>query len=581
MASTATPVPAGGGQTSPSGTAQPSPPRMERVIAAVERRPLLALSVLMAVSFALLLWMGRGLSFFYDEWDFVTHDYGGGMHSLLAAHVGNISVFPVAVYKTLFHLVGLDHYTVFRLVVIALHLTCGALVYVLAARRVQLVPALLAAALILFLGAAWEDLLWGFQVGYLLSAVGGLAAWALLEQPQRWSAIAAMLCLIVAVGSSSLGIAVMVGVAVELAWERRWREGWVVLVPALLYALWYLGYGESQVTSGSLINAPGFAEDLAAAAFGALAGRGLDWGRPLALLGLLVLLRRLVRPLPVSPRLAGLLATGLALWVVTAVARSTISQPEASRYVYLGAIVIVLTGVELLRGVQITARATALASAVVAACAVTGLTALHDGSTNLRSISTTVTAELGALELAHAYAPSGYQLDAHLAPQITAGSYLHTVRSIGSSPADSPAEIAAASPGSRAAADGVLVALERPRLTATTLSPSSPRAAAPTVVALTSGRHVSDGGCVELVPLPGATMTVALRLPEVGVVLANRGGAVAGVAVRRFGDAFMPLAGTLGAHTVARLVLGADAAPNAWQMQLDSTSKVLACGSAA
>ena len=210
----------------------------------------------------------------------------------------------------------------------------------------------------------------------------------------------------------------------------------------------------------------------------------------------------------------------------------------------------------------------------------TGVTALHDGSTNLRSTSTTVTAELGALELARAYAPPNYQPDAHLAPQIMAGPYLHTVRAIGSSPADSPAAIAAASPGSRAAADGVLMALKEPRLTATTSSLSS-RAPAPTVVALASGRQLADGGCVALKPLPGATMTVALRLPEGGVVLANRGGAVAGVAVRRFGDAFIPIAGTLGAHTVARLVLGRDAAPNPWQMQLDSTSKVLACASTA
>ena len=45
-------------------------------------------------------------SFFYDEWDFVTNDYGGGLHTLLLAHVGNISVFPVAVYKVLFHVAG-------------------------------------------------------------------------------------------------------------------------------------------------------------------------------------------------------------------------------------------------------------------------------------------------------------------------------------------------------------------------------------------------------------------------------------------------------------------------------------------
>ncbi len=95
-----------------------------------------------------------------------------------------------------------------------------------------------------------------------------------------------MVCLIVSAGSSSLGIPIMVGVAVELAWLRRWRAGWIVIVPAVLYVVWYLSYGESQITRNGLINAPGFAADLAAAAFGGLIGRGLDWGRPLALLGL-------------------------------------------------------------------------------------------------------------------------------------------------------------------------------------------------------------------------------------------------------------------------------------------------------
>ena len=73
-----------------------------------------------------------------------------------------------------------------------------------------------------------------------------------------------------------------------------------------------------------------------------------------------------------------------------------------------------------------------------------------------------MTAELGALELAAAHAPPDYRPDPQRAPDIVAGRYLHTVRAIGSSPADSPAAIAAADPGSRAAADAVLVALEAP-----------------------------------------------------------------------------------------------------------------------
>jgi hypothetical protein len=547
-------------------------------VAAVERNSLWALAALMLIAGVLLLYMGRGLTFFYDDWDFVTHDYGGGIHSLLAAHVGNISVFPVAVYKVLFHLVGLNHYAVFRLVVIGLHLLCGALVFVLAARRIPRVPALLAAALILFLGAAWEDLLWAFQVGYMLSVVGGLAAWVLLERKGRCGEIAAMLCVLVAAGSSSLGIAVMVGVAVELAWARRWRSAWIVLIPAFLYLLWYLGYGESQLTENGLINAPGFAEDLAAAAFGGLVGRALEWGRPLALLGVLVLLRRLIRPLPVSARLAGLLATGLSLWAVTAVARSTISQPEASRYVYLGAVVIVLTGVELLREVTITPRSTVLATLLVAVCALTGFTALHAGSVGLRSTSKTVTAELGALELAAAYAPPTYQPDSQRAPQIMAGPYLHTVRAIGSSPADTPAEIVAADPASRAAADAVLVTLGIPRLTPLGRTKPSSLAPAPAVSGLESARQVQHGACMDLTPLPSVTMSATLILPSGGVAIIDHGGAPVSLGYRRFGESFDPSSALVMPHSQAELSFMSDSAAVPWQLQVNSTSALAICG---
>ena len=83
----------------------------------------------------------------------------------------------------------------------------------------------------------------------MLSITGGLAAWVLLEREGRRSEIAAMVCLIVAAGSSSLGIPIMIGVAVELAWLRRWRAGWIVIVPAFLYGIWYLTNGESEITA--------------------------------------------------------------------------------------------------------------------------------------------------------------------------------------------------------------------------------------------------------------------------------------------------------------------------------------------
>lgn len=534
------------------------------------------LATLMLIDAVLLLYMGRGLTFYYDEWNFVTQDFGGGIHSLLLPHVGNISVFPIAVYKVLFHIAGLNHYAVYRLVLISLHLLSAGLIFVLASRRIPRVPALLAMALVLFLGAAWEDLLWAFQIGYMLSIAGGLAAWVLVEREDRLGDLGAMLCLIVAAGSSSLGIPVMVGIVVELAWQRHWRRGWLVAVPAVLYLMWYAGYGESQVTAESLIHAPGFVADLAAAAFGGLIGRALEWGRPLALLGLVVVVRRLLRPAPITPRLAGLLATGVSLWIVTAAARSTISVPETGRYMYLGAVVLVLVGVEFLRGVTIAPRAVAVATLLVAFCAVTGLTALHAGSVGLRTTSKTVAAELGAMEIAAAYVPPSYQPDPQLAPQITAGPYLHTVRAMGSSAADTPSEIIASEPAIRTEVDSDLIKLE-----GGALIPAGPaqrlNSRLPLVANVSGSNPIRGTHCWSTAAIGPGTYTEFL-LPPHGLIVRATSRPVQVVARR-----FAPLLGGVELGSVAPAARSlvrfpVDTSGRPWFVRLASGSPSLVCG---
>ncbi len=557
----------------------PTQSRLERAIEETGRNWPWVLGSLMLVEGLILFYLGRGFSFFGDDWAFVTHDYGGGFHSLMLPHVGNISVFPIADYKVLFHLVGLDRYPVFRLQVIVLHLIAGGLVYVLAAQRIPRVPALLATTLILFLGAAWEDLLWAFQVGYMLSIVGGLLAWVLLERDDRAGDVLAMLCLVVSAGSSSLGIAIMAGVAVELLWRVDSRRRiWIVLIPAVLYGLWYVSYGESEVTKASLIAAPGYVEELVASAFGGLVGRGLEWGRPLAVVGLLVLLRRLARPVPVSPRLAGLLATGVVLWCVTAAARSTISPPESSRYIYLGAVVIVLVGVELLKGVPIAARTVGLAAAVVAFCAISGLTVMHDKAIGRRENAETVTAELGALELVAAYASPGYEIDPTRAPALFAGPYLHTVHAIGSTPADTPARILATSSESRAAADRVLLTVEAPGLRPPGTTRLSALAPAPTVTSVSGANQSRHAECVRLRPRSGGAMNATLALPRGGVLVENEGATAATLSLKRFGDSFNALPVAAAPHSQNVLSLPVDTAEIPWQLQLISSSGLSVCG---
>ena len=76
---------------------------------------------------------------------------------------------PAAVYKILFLAVGLEEYRADPVMVLVAHLACVVLVYLLARSRVSPAIAAFAAGAILALGSAWQNLLWPFQIGFLVS----------------------------------------------------------------------------------------------------------------------------------------------------------------------------------------------------------------------------------------------------------------------------------------------------------------------------------------------------------------------------------------------------------------------------
>jgi len=159
-----------------------------------------------------------------------------------------------------------------------------------------------------------------------------------------------------------------------------------------------------------------------------------------------------------------------------------------------------------------------------------------------------------------------------------AGPYLHTVRAIGSTPADTPTQIAAAEPGARAAADTVLLSLGVPRLAPLGKTRPSALAPAPAIVSVAGGRAAQSAGCLELTAVARTPMVVALTLPSGGVTLRDQGSQPTSLALRRFGETFDPLAGVVSPRSAALLSLPQDAASVAWQLQVVSNSPVEVCG---
>ncbi|HTD57344.1 MAG TPA: hypothetical protein VK672_00470, partial [Solirubrobacteraceae bacterium] len=242
-----------------------------------DRRPkwaFIALGAVMAVSAVLLLWEGRHMTFFNDEWDLILHRRGRDPAILLRDKNGHLVLVPLLIYKTLLAIFGAS-YTPFRVTAVALGLLCAGLVFVLVRKRVGDAPALAAAVLLLFLGVAWEQLFWALGITYYCALAAGLGMLLALERGDRRGDLAACGLLTVSLASFSIGLAFAVAATVEVCLTvrpARWRRLWISLIPLALYGLWSLTYGESQLVSSNIASTPFYIAETASAAMASLTG---------------------------------------------------------------------------------------------------------------------------------------------------------------------------------------------------------------------------------------------------------------------------------------------------------------------
>jgi len=208
----------------------------------------LVLAAAMCVSAAWLMIAGRDLSFASDDLFYYAHyvAHGGeltiahGLEYLFAPSNGHLVVFGKLVYELLFHLFG-GNYTAFRAVNVAGVMISVGLFFELARRRVGPLPALLGCISLLFLGFAWEPLLWAFDMHTTYALAFGLGALLMLERGDLRGELAACALLALSIGMIELGLAFAVGIAISvLLREDRWERFWIFLIPLALYGCWWL-----------------------------------------------------------------------------------------------------------------------------------------------------------------------------------------------------------------------------------------------------------------------------------------------------------------------------------------------------
>src|SRR5512132_2677368 len=108
------------------------------------RAPTVVMAGVLAIALVLLMYLDRGIGFFYDEWTFVLDRRGHDLGTFLKPHNEHIVVAPVIVYKTLFAVAGLGHHWPYFLVLLAMHLLLGLGVYLLVRPRAGAWPAVMA-----------------------------------------------------------------------------------------------------------------------------------------------------------------------------------------------------------------------------------------------------------------------------------------------------------------------------------------------------------------------------------------------------------------------------------------------------
>ncbi len=541
--------------------------------------PLVLLGAALLACGAMLLVLTRELTFFQDTWEFLIDRRDLTVDNLLRPHNEHIVLIPVSIELFFLHVFGMSSARPEYLLLIAMSLVSAVLLFVYARRRVGDWLALMATALLLFVGPAWQDLLWPFELAFVGSVLFGIAMLVALDREDRTGDVLACIFLTIAAGFSSLGVAFMAAAAVHLLVRRRergWGRAWFVAIPVVLFGIWYLGWGhdaESHLSPLNVLNSPRFAFEGVAVSLESLLGLSkapiegppetvIGWGEPLLIGALaLVVLQQIRRP-GFSPGFWPVLAAMATNWFLTAFNYVPGREPSTGRYMYAAGAFTLLVAVELLRDVRFSRRVMAIMAAVTLAAVASNIHFFRDGRRWLLNQSVLTKADLAGIDIARDHVAPEFELGPEVAGtpslvDVFAGRYFEAEDEFGT-PAYTPRELTEApEPGPRQA--DVVIAQALPLKTVTSSGAATP------------GKGCELGGGPQApadTPLgPGVTKILAEPGPQVSIGLAR---------YAERGVYPVQLPGAPGDSTTL-LRIPRDRSDVPWRMRIESQQRVYVC----
>ncbi len=524
----------------------------------------------------LLLALQSHLSFVGDDWDFLIYRRGFSVGTFLEPHNEHISIIPVAVYKLLLSIFGMGSALPFQIASTSLFLLSSVLLFIYLRSCIGEWLALFATCLVLFLGPAWIDLLWAFQIGSFGATSAGIGMLLMLQRGDRKGDRIACLLLLVSLAFSSLGLAFAAGAGVDWLLGRRPRlkRAFIPFVPVALFVLWYIGWGHHGATGSGFSNigdAPKYVIDAVSQVLASLAGLAsqgddashpsgisLRWGHFLLVALAILACVRLVKLKRVPRGLLLTVAVGAGFWGLAALNGDPLFRPPTNgRYQYPGAIFILLICGELLRGARINFRWIVVTGVATVVALVSNIGLLHDGYTVFKPQSDAGRAQLAAVEIARGTVRDDFAFSL-LLQVIDAASYFSAIDAFGS-PAMTEEELASSADEIRGAADLTLAPALRLRLVAI---PSS------------SVSYGSQQTC-RVIPRSRSGATSVQVGP--GRLTMSRATSPVLISLERFANKYPIAMGTLSPGGAVTMKIPPDRSSRLWRMRLESDGRSTLC----
>ena len=544
------------------------------------RPALVVLALVLVASSVLLLVLTSGFTFYQDTWAFLMHRREFSVDAFLEPHNEHIVLIPVAIEKLLLAVFGMTTALPEYVLLILMLAATAYLLFVYVRRRLGPWPATMAATLLLFVGPAWQVLLWPFEIGFVGSVLAGLGMMLMLEREDSRGDRFACLLLAISLGFSSLGISFAAAAAVDVFQRRSSGLGraYVAVVPLALFGVWYLGWGhtaESHLSLTNVLASPVYLMNGLASSLDTVLGLSTitvegvgqpEWGRPLLVAAIVLVCVGQARKPGFSPRLWPVAAATASFWLLAAFNFIPGRDAISSRYAYAGAAFVLLLAADLLRGVRFGRRTLWVCGAVVLAAIAANMVSLKAGHDVLKEQSVLTRADTGAIDIARRTVDPSFALTPDVAGtpsliDVDAAEYLPAVDEYGS-PGYTPDQLEGAPELGRKQAD-IVLSRALPISVFTRPDAHLTVAAAGKDCVLAGGPKALNQ---DLQLAPGATR---IELPP---------GPQASFSLRRFAIGEFPVL-TEGApgDSVTVLRIPRDTAPQPWHLQLASQQPARVC----